>query len=597
MKRIIFTTIISLFIAMGSFAEIHTGSCGANLTWTLDTETGVLTISGEGDMDNYGYEGAPWFNYRSDITSVEIQDDVASIGNYAFRNCSNIASITIPDAVTRIGSSAFSSCSNLTSITIGSAVTSIGDYAFYGCGSLTDIDVDANSTAYSSEAGVLYNFDKTTLITYPMGKTETTFSIPSTVTRIGIFAFENCDNLTSVTIPDAVTSIGGYAFYSCDSLTSVTIPNAVTSIEDMVFEFCGSLTAIDVDANNTAFSSETGVLYNFDKTTLIKYPIGKTENTFSIPSTVSSIGSHAFYSCRNLTSVTIPDAVTSIGSYAFGYCGFRSITIPDAAKSIGYYAFINCWLDSVTIPDAVTSIGSNAFNACYWLKSITIGSAVTNIGSGAFSGCNSLTSIVSKAVVPPTLVGNVFYNVDKDIPLHIPQGSATAYQAAAGWNEFTNIQDDLITVTMSFNSNGGSNVESVRIVQGCIITAPAPPTKDGFVFSGWFKNEALTNEWNFATDVVSANITLYAAWTETVGIKNNALSAGVYPNGNGTFTIDVAGNETFNVTVINMQGQVVKRETIQGGSHTISIGNQPAGVYMFVVDNGKHKTTVKGVKR
>ena len=79
-------------------------------------------------------------------------------------------------------------------------------------------------------------------------------------------------------------------------------------------------------------------------------------------------------------------------------------------------------------------------------------------------------------------------------------------------------------------------------------------------------------------------------------IKNNSLSAEVYSNGNGTFTVDVANSETFNVTVINMQGQIVKTETAQGGSHIVNIINQPAGVYMFVIDDGKQKATVK-VKR
>ena len=154
-------------------------------------------------------------------------------------------------------------------------------------------------------------------------------------------------------------------------------------------------------------------------------------------------------------------------------------------------------------------------------------------------------------------------------------------------------------LTITFDSNGGSDVAPTSADNGSTIDAPAEPTKDGHAFAGWFADEALTNEWNFETDAVIADITLYAAWTEEgdSSIKRNTLSAGVFYNGNGTFTIDVAGGEAFNVTVVNMQGQVVMRETARGGRHTVNIGNQPKGVYVFVVDDGKEKTSVKGIKK
>ena len=79
--------------------------------------------------------------------------------------------------------------------------------------------------------------------------------------------------------------------------------------------------------------------------------------------------------------------------------------------------------------------------------------------------------------------------------------------------------------------------------------------------------------------------------------SNNQLLAGVYANGDGSFTIEVSNGETCNVTVANLQGQIVKRETMRGGSHVVNIGNHPAGVYVFVVDDGRQKTTVKVVKR
>ena len=166
-----------------------------------------------------------------------------------------------------------------------------------------------------------------------------------------------------------VTSIGYQAFSFCTSLTSVTIPNSVTSIEGQAFGSCTSLTNISVDAANVVYSSLDGVLFNKAQTTLILFPGGR-GGGYAIPSSVTSIGSYAFFYCPSLTSVTIPNSVTNIGFAAFSGC--TSLT-------------------SVTIPNSVTSIGNSAFGSCTNLTSLTfLGNAPTegfsmfaNVGPGA----------------------------------------------------------------------------------------------------------------------------------------------------------------------------------------------------------------------
>jgi len=449
---------------------VESGTCGDNLTWTLDSE-GTLTISGTGDMT-----GSPWDPYSEDIYKVIIKNGVTSIGNYAFEYCESLESITIPASVTSIGEGAFRYCSNLVSINLPESVTGIGDYAFYGCyslgsitlpdgvtsigkstfyycGSLTEINVDSNNPAYTSVDGILFNKDKTELLCYPAGKTETTYEIPYGVTSIGEGAFECC-NLESITIPEGVTSIGNYAFEYCESLESITIPASVTSIGESAFEwcvdlrsitlpdgvtsigkrtfyYCGSLTEINVDSNNSAYTSETGVLFNKDKTELLCYPAGKTETTYEIPYGVTSIGESAFECCEYLRSITLPEGVTSIGESAFGCClCLVSITLPDSIASIGDYAFYHCdLLVSITIPGSVTSIGRDVFGDCWYLTEINVDSnnpaytsvdgilfnkdktellcypagktettyeipyGVTSIGDYAFGCCESLESI------------------------------------------------------------------------------------------------------------------------------------------------------------------------------------------------------------
>ncbi len=235
------------------------------------------------------------FYYCTTLTSITIPNSVTSIGHGAFMACTSLTSVTIPNSVTSIGDFAFENCTSLTSITILNSVTSIGDGVFDYCPKLTEINVESNNNYYSSQDGVLFNFDKTELIKYPAGKTQTTY-----------------------TIPDSVTSIEKEAF-AYSKFTSVTIGNNVTSIGNGAFNYSLILTKINVDSNNNYYSSEGGILFNYDKTELIQYPIGKRQTTYTIPDGVTNIRYHAFYNCESLTSVTIPKTVTEIGEMAFGF--------------------------------------------------------------------------------------------------------------------------------------------------------------------------------------------------------------------------------------------------------------------------------------
>ena len=171
----------------------------------------------------------------------------------------------------------------------------------------------------------------------------TSVTIEEGVTSIGDYAFCWCKSLTSIVIHEGVTSIGNYAFYYCYSLTSIVIPDGVTSIGNLAFYGCSNLIDITVNAGNTNYKSIDGNLYSYDGKTLVQYAVGKSNEAFTIPEAVTSIGSGAFHDCFNLTSIVIPDSVTSIGNYAFQYCSS---------------------LTSIVIPEGVTSVGNNAFNGC-----------------------------------------------------------------------------------------------------------------------------------------------------------------------------------------------------------------------------------------
>ena len=370
-------TLMSFSIPI-SAVNTYSGKIGDNLTWSLNTATGELVISGEGDMID---SDSAWRNYTEHIRSVVIENGVKSIGAYAFYECTNLTSIIIPDSVTSIGDSAFSFCERLTDVTIPNSVTSIGIYAFSMCADLSNIIVSEGNTAYKSIDGNLYSKDGQKLIHYAIGKTDKSFTIPDGVTSIEDFAFVDCQSLTSITIPGSVKDIGNYTFYCNENLTDVTICDGVTSINGATFSECYALTNITIPNSVTSIGYEA--FKGCSSLTNIK-----------IPDSVTSIEDFAFEYCSGLTSITIPDSVTNLGAAFYECTGLKSIEIPNSVTRIDNATFCRCEsLTNVTIPNSVTSIGLSAFEWCRSLTSVTIPDSVTSIGNEAFRGCSSLTSI------------------------------------------------------------------------------------------------------------------------------------------------------------------------------------------------------------
>lgn len=214
----------------------------------------------------------------------------------------------------------------------------------------------------------------------------------------------------AITIPSSVvydnstytvTAIVNNAFFGCTGLTSVIIPSSVTSIGSHAFSGISGL--ITVDSNNPNYSSKDGALFDKNRTTLIQCPIS-VMGYYNIPPSVSCILNDAFKGCTGLTSTSIPPLVTSIGNDAFSGCtGLTSITIPSSVTSIGNDAFYGCaGLASITIPSSVTRIGRDAFQRCSGLITVDFKNPKYTSKDGVLFNKNLTTLIQS----PISVKGN-----------------------------------------------------------------------------------------------------------------------------------------------------------------------------------------------
>ena len=322
------------FTGMQAFAA-NAGKCGDNLDWSL--EGGVLSITGVGNMDDYAVSHTPWYAERDSIESVIISDGVTSVGNYAFYDCDKLSSVAMPSGLVSIGKGAFRDCYELKSIALPGGVVNIGDEAFYStpienitipfsvayvgteafgwCTELKKIIVEQGNENYSSdEFGVFFNADKTTLIKFPAYSEQRTYKIPETVENIVTYAFENCGNIDEITIPASVKSIEKDALFNCSASNYL------------------------VDGANEFYSSESGVIFNKDKSVLIQYPMCKDEGIYTVPASVTEIAYGAFSNSLNIRGIVLSDGVEVIGDEAFYFSErLEFVHIPSSVTKIGSY--------------------------------------------------------------------------------------------------------------------------------------------------------------------------------------------------------------------------------------------------------------------
>ncbi len=303
------------------------GTIGDNLTWNLDSD-GVITISGTGDMEELLEDDNTLYDLKNLITELVVEDGVTSISSGAFYWCPNLKKVTLADSVTSIGDLAFYACKNLSEITLSQKLESIGMYCFYGC-SLNSIEfpnslTDIGDNAFSNNSFIDENFGINTF---------DSIYIPENVQSISTSAFSGCTNLANITvdennqyfeiykdvlynkqdgsiifipksvhtldIPNYVTTLTCNLENATNSnIVTINVPSSVQDIQEELLSNWNSLKDINVTEDNQYLSSENGVLYNKDKTTMICYPNAKKECVLVLPETVTSVDNNAFdYAC------------------------------------------------------------------------------------------------------------------------------------------------------------------------------------------------------------------------------------------------------------------------------------------------------------
>lgn len=400
------------------------GACGDDLQWSYSN--GILTITGSGAMKKYySEEYVPWYYNRERITQIILPEGLTVISQFSFYGCANLMEIALPSTLEGIEKSAFANCASLRSLVIPDKVRYLKESVFYGCESLETVVLGSGMvTLYENAFMECRNLRQVNL--------------GSSLKYIKGAAFCYCENLEALTIPESVEYIYENAFatcgireltiegnpswsgavFSCPNLEVITIGSKLETIPNNNFYMCPGITDFVVDPGNPSFSAKDGVLFDKDRTTLLRYTSGVT-GEYQIPEGVTQIGEYAFYKSTGLTRVKMPDSLTGIQENAFSGCtGLTHVAIPDnvteidgeaflectaleyaeigrAVQHIRYRAFQNCQaMTKVVIPDSVTELGNQAFLGCTSLGDVTIGSGVKTIGKYAFSGCTALTGIV-----------------------------------------------------------------------------------------------------------------------------------------------------------------------------------------------------------
>lgn len=251
------------------------------------------------------------------------------------------------------------------------------------------------------------------------------------ITGIGVNAFKDFTEITSLVIPNSVINIGTSAFRNCSSLTSVSMGNSVTTMGEQIFRDCTSLKYVKLPDSLTTW--DRSCFYNCLEL-----------ESVDLPNSITEIPLYTFRDCQNLTSVEIPNSVTEICGWAFDGCSsLSSLNIPETVTVLGAMVFNKCTnLTSIEIPNHVTSL-ARVFEDCKSLESVILGYSVMEMSVWTFRGCESLKSIICRFDTPFEAPEDSFDDSTYSIAtLYVPAGHLDEFKQKVPWSNFVNIIEE-----------------------------------------------------------------------------------------------------------------------------------------------------------
>lgn len=342
--------LLCLFVSCSAITNVMgqtSGTCGDSLTWVLSPDNTTLTISGSGAMSDFDtfFKNAPWYAQRASITTVQLDEGITYLGDYAFLGCSALTEINIPQSVEALGCAFVSS--GLTSITIPERIKKISSKSpFYDCNRLTAVEWNATDC---TGGGCFQN-----------NKSITSVRIGENVKIIPEKLFSGCSALTEIVIPDNVNSIGASAFENT-AITEVTIPKSISYIAQSAFNNNKELTTVHWNATSAKDLTESsGSLFSYCPAL----------TTVHVGESVRKIPNCFLYRNSSVTEVIIDEGLDSIGISAFRQTMVKHFDLPESLSYIGAYAFTNTQLEEVTIGKNVHYLGDKAFAECMQLKTV-----------------------------------------------------------------------------------------------------------------------------------------------------------------------------------------------------------------------------------
>ena len=404
LKKRLFVTLMLAIVFLPQLyageADVVGGSgAGPNVSWSLDTVTGVMTLTGTGVM--YDGQQREWNAYSQKIKQLTVSEGITSIGQYAFRDCYYLTSVSLPSTLTDIRDHAFSWCTRLDSIVIPASVENVRGYAFYHCWHMTTARFNGTNATLGSS--VFYDCPDLKYVTLPANLQSIPsgcfhqcsgleyVEIPSTVTAIGLWAFNGCHALDSIHIPSGVTAITEGCFSGCWRLLDVTIPSSVTSIDKEAFSGCrftaitipASVTNIAADAfsgcnnlqtytveqGNSAYASHDGVVYTADSTQIVLWPQAK-EGMHTTPMALTVLPTNCFRDSK-ITELSFP-GVTRVDSAAIVDCSnLKRVHFSDALDSFALGGMIHCYyLRAIDVPQ--TNLRYTTVDSVLYSKDTTL---------------------------------------------------------------------------------------------------------------------------------------------------------------------------------------------------------------------------------